>query len=64
MNKNSAGVITFEKIASIINNNAYDKTEVTPRECIKSLVGDLSIYFKKLPNVDFNERQFKKECLK
>ena len=55
MDKHSAGVITFEEVASIINSNAYNKTEVTPREDIKKLVEDLSNYFEKLSNTDFDK---------
>jgi len=53
----------FEKIAEIINRNAYNKTEVTPKEDFKVLVNELSNYFK-TQNPLFNENQFKKACLK
>ena len=64
MEKHDAGIISFYNMADIINNNAYDKTEVTPRECIIKLTEDLIKYFKTLQNTGFNEEEFKNLCLK
>ena len=64
MDKSSAGVITFEEIASIINSNAFLCEEVTPEKNMVNLVEDLSRYFKGLSNVDFDEKKFKEICLK
>ena len=64
MEKHDGGIISFFKIAEIINKNAYEKTEVTPRKCIIELTEDLSNYFKTLQNTGFNEKEFKKLCLK
>ena len=63
MDKNNAGIISFFEIAEIINKNAYDKTQVTPRTEIIKLTEDLSNYFKTLQNTGFNEKEFKKLCL-
>jgi len=64
MEEHDAGIISFYQIASIINDNAYNKTEVTPKEDFIKLVDDLSRYFKTLQNTGFNEKQFKKLCLR
>ena len=63
MEEHDAGVITFYKIADIINKNAYNKTEVTPKEDFKVLVNELITYFKTLRNTGFNEKEFKSLCL-
>jgi len=63
MDKHDGGIIGFYEIAEIINKNAYEKTQVTPRKCILELVEDLSRYLKTLQNTGFNEEEFKKLCL-
>lgn len=64
MEKHDGGIISFYEIANIININAYDKTEVTPKQDFIKFVDDLSKYFKTLQNTGFNEKQFKRLCLK
>lgn len=64
MEKHDGGIINFYQIANIINLNAYDKTEVTPKQDFIKFVDDLSKYFKTLQNTGFNEKQFKRLCLK
>lgn len=64
MDKNNAGVITFFKVAEILNQNLYregfgDKKDTTTFLIMEDLIG----YFKTLSNIDFDEKQFKKLCL-
>jgi len=53
----------FKEIADIININAFDKEEVTPKENIIKLTEDLSEYFK-TENPLFDKEKFLKACLK
>lgn len=52
----------FKEIARIINKNAYSCEEIYPEENIKTLINDLSDYFK-TQNPLFNENRFKRACL-
>ena len=64
MEKHDGGIISFYEIANIINKNAYNKTEVTPKQDFKVFVDELSNYFKTLQNTGFDEEEFKILCLK
>lgn len=55
MDKHSSGIISFYEVAEIINNAQGDYNE---------LINGLINYFKTLSNTDFNEEQFREECLK
>jgi len=76
MDEHSAGIITFERIAKILNNELYNEDAVDTfisvteekkqerEDTIRDIAIKLSDYFKNLQNVDFDEVEFKKLCCK
>ena len=65
MDEHDAGIISFYDIAEILNQNLHregfgDRTDTTTF----LIMNDLTGYFKTLKNTGFNEKEFKKLCLK